>query len=76
MYYTDDYPVYQVLNNYVAGKEYTYTVESHNSYCRAHLARLARDMRAVSKSEGMVNYSLASYGCEHRSVRGVSMWCL
>ena len=59
VYYTDYYPVYQVLSNHIAGKEYTYTVESHNSYCRAHLARLARDTRAVNRSEAMVNYSLA-----------------
>ena len=64
VYYTDYYPVYQVLGNHIAGKEYTYTVESHNSYCRAHLARLARDTRAVNGSEAMVNYSLASYGCK------------
>ncbi|MBB5255225.1 hypothetical protein HNQ62_003000 [Sulfurisphaera ohwakuensis] len=34
-------------------------VESYNSYCRAHLARLARDTRAVNRSERMVDYSLA-----------------
>ena len=27
-----------------------------NSYCRAHLARLARDTRAVNRSERMVDY--------------------
>ncbi len=57
--YTDDYSVYQVLDNHVASKKYTHTVESYNSYCRAHLARLARDTRAVSRSGRMVDYSLA-----------------
>jgi len=57
--YTDDYSVYQVLDNHVASKKYTYTVESYNSYCRAHLARLARDTRAVNRSQRMVDYSLA-----------------
>ena len=52
--YTDDYSVYQVLDNHVASKKYT--VESYNSYCRAHLAR---DTRAVNRSERMVDYSLA-----------------
>ena len=33
-------------------------MESYNSYCRAHLARLARDTRAVNRSRRMVNYSL------------------
>ena len=54
--YTDDYSVYQVLDNHVASKKYTYTVESYNSYCRAHLAR---DTRAFNRSERMVDYSLA-----------------
>ncbi len=52
--YIDDYSVYQVLDSHVASKKYT--VESYNSYCRAHLARLAR---AVNRSERMVDYSLA-----------------
>jgi IS1 family transposase len=52
--YTDDYSVYQVLDNHVASKKYT--VESYNSYCRAHLAR---DTRAFNRSERMVDYSLA-----------------
>ena len=55
--YTDDYSVYQVLDNHVSSKKYT--VESYNSYCRAHLARLARDTRAVNRSQRMVDYSLA-----------------
>jgi IS1 family transposase len=55
--YTDDYSVYQVLDNHVASKKYT--VESYNSYCRAHLAKLARDTRAVNRSQRMVDYSLA-----------------
>jgi len=55
--YTDDYSVYQVLDNHVASKKYT--VESYNSYCRSHLARLARDTRAVNRSQRMVDYSLA-----------------
>jgi insertion element IS1 protein InsB len=55
--YTDDYSVYQVLDNHVASKKYT--VESYNSYCGAHLARLARDTRAVNRSQRMVDYSLA-----------------
>jgi len=59
VYYTDDYSVYQVLNNHVVSKKYTYTVESYNSYCRTHLARLARDTRAVNRSRRMVDYSLA-----------------
>jgi len=29
--YADDYCVYQILDNHVAGKKYTYTVESYNS---------------------------------------------
>ncbi|QXJ32616.1 hypothetical protein J5U21_02267 [Saccharolobus shibatae] len=33
-------------------------MESYNSYCRVHLARLARDTRAVNRSR-MVEYSLA-----------------
>ena len=44
--YTDDYCVYQVLG-YVAGEKYTYTVESYNSYCRSHLAKLARDTKSI-----------------------------
>ncbi|BCU68728.1 hypothetical protein KN1_00250 [Stygiolobus caldivivus] len=59
VYYTDGYSVYQVLDNHVVGKEYTYTVESYHSYCRAHLARLARDTRAVNRDVGIVEYSLA-----------------
>ncbi|QXJ35584.1 hypothetical protein J5U22_02131 [Saccharolobus shibatae] len=43
--YTDNYSVYQVLDNHIASKKYT--VESYNSYCRAHLARLARDTRLI-----------------------------
>ncbi|MBB5254958.1 IS1 family transposase [Sulfurisphaera ohwakuensis] len=65
VYYTDDYSVYQVLNNHVVGKKYTYTVESYNSYCRAHLARLARDTRAFSRSGVMVEYSLALLDVMH-----------
>ncbi|BDB98497.1 IS1 family transposase [Saccharolobus caldissimus] len=57
--YTDDYSVYQVLDNHIASKKYTYTVESYHSYYRAHLARLARDTRAVNRSKRMVDYSLA-----------------
>ncbi|BCU68943.1 IS1 transposase [Stygiolobus caldivivus] len=30
VYYTDGYSVYQVLDNHVVGKEYTYTVESYH----------------------------------------------
>ena len=56
--YTDDYSVYQVLDNHVASKKYT--VESYNSYCRAHLARLARDTRAVNRSQRIVDW-----GCSH-----------
>ncbi|QXJ32144.1 hypothetical protein J5U21_01795 [Saccharolobus shibatae] len=59
VYYTDAYNVYQVLDNHVVGKEYTYTVESYNSYCRAHLARLARHTRAVNGSGRMVDYNLS-----------------
>ena len=44
--YTDDYCVYQVLG-YFAGEKYTYTVESYNSYCRSHLAKLARDTKSI-----------------------------
>ncbi|AAK41606.1 Partial transposase ISC1173 [Saccharolobus solfataricus P2] len=55
--YTDYYCVYQVLDNRVAGKKYTYLVESHNSWCR--LARLARDTKAVNRSIRMAEYSLA-----------------
>ncbi|QXJ34606.1 hypothetical protein J5U22_01152 [Saccharolobus shibatae] len=57
--YTDNYSVYQVLDNHIASKKYTYTVESYNSYCRAHLARLARDTRGGNRSKRMVDYSLA-----------------
>lgn len=57
--YTDYYCVYQVLDNRVAGKKYTYLVESHNSWCRSHLARLARDTKAVTRSGRMAEYSLA-----------------
>ncbi|QGA69280.1 IS1 family transposase [Sulfolobus sp. E11-6] len=57
--YTDHYCVYQVLDKRVASKKYTYIVESHNSRCRSHLARLARDTRAVNRSQRMVEYSLA-----------------
>ncbi|BDB98393.1 hypothetical protein SACC_14100 [Saccharolobus caldissimus] len=32
---------------------------SYNSYYRAHLARLARDTRAVNRSQRMIDYSLA-----------------
>jgi IS1 family transposase len=46
--------IYQILDNHFVDKEYT--VESYNSYCRAHLARLAR---TVNRSERMVEYSLA-----------------
>ncbi|AAK42777.1 Partial transposase in ISC1173 [Saccharolobus solfataricus P2] len=57
--YTDYYCVYQVLDNRVVGKKYTYLVESHNSWCRSHLARLARDTKAVTRSMRMTEYSLA-----------------
>lgn len=58
VHYTDDYPIYQVLYHHVVGKKYTHTVESYNSFCRSHLARLARDTKAVNRSRAMIDYSL------------------
>ncbi|ACP45068.1 hypothetical protein YG5714_3016 [Sulfolobus islandicus Y.G.57.14] len=52
--YTDDYCIYQVLDNHVASKKYAYTIESYNSYCRSHLAMLARDTKVVNRSEWLI----------------------
>ena len=68
--YTDDYCVYQVLDNHVASKKYTYTIESYNSYCRSHLARLARGTKVVNRSERMVDYSLALLNVMYPVIQG------
>ena len=68
VYYSDNYSVYQVLDNHVVGKEYTQSVESHNAWCRVHLARLVRETKAVNRSGRMIDYSLALLNVVHPHV--------
>ncbi|WP_420807163.1 hypothetical protein [Acidianus manzaensis] len=54
-----DYQVYQVLDDRVVGKRYTFRVEGYHSMVRSCLARFNRDTKAVTRSVSMVNYSLS-----------------
>ncbi|BFH74806.1 hypothetical protein SJAV_27500 [Sulfurisphaera javensis] len=57
--YSDDYQVYQVLDNHQVGKQYTYRIESFHSMVRSCLARFNRFTKAVNRSISMVEYSLS-----------------